>query len=130
MLLLCGFAGWASRHWPMLLPLAIRKRTGDALWASCIFFLITTVRPRWSTTRAAGLALAIAFTIEFGQIYHSSPWLENLRKTLFGRLVLGSGFSWLDQLAYIVGVAAVTPVDWWLLRQSRSNADHGQTRPT
>jgi hypothetical protein len=118
MLLACGAAGYASRRWPHYLPVLIRKRTGDAMWAAAIFALATVVKPRWSPARAAAVTLAIAFSIEFSQIYHR-PWLDRIRRTLFGRLVLGSGFSWLDQLAYVVGVVIVVLVDVCLSAERR-----------
>jgi hypothetical protein len=39
-------------------------------------------------------------TIEFSQLYHA-PWIDRVRQTVFGRLVLGSDFAWLDMGAYL-----------------------------
>ena len=34
-----------------------------------------------------------------------APWLDALRATLFGRLVLGQGFLWSDLVCYAAGIA-------------------------
>jgi hypothetical protein len=108
-------AGLASRQYPLPLPGPLAKRVGDALWATAAFVGLRLLRPRWTTRRVAVVALAVAFAVEFSQAYHQ-PQLDQFRSHGIGHLLLGSGFSWFDQMAYIVGVAAVLPVDAWLLR--------------
>jgi hypothetical protein len=49
------------------------------------------------------LSLLICYGIEFLQLYQAE-WIIELRKTLFGRYVLGQGFLWSDILAYTFGV--------------------------
>lgn len=48
------------------------------------------------------LSLLICYAIEFLQLYQAK-WIIELRKTLFGRYVLGQGFLWSDILAYTFG---------------------------
>lgn len=50
------------------------------------------------------LSLLICYGIEFLQLYQGE-WMIELRKTLFGRYVLGQGFLWTDILAYTFGIA-------------------------
>jgi hypothetical protein len=45
----------------------------------------------------------ICYGIEFLQLYQAE-WIIELRKTLFGRYVLGQGFLWTDILAYTFGI--------------------------
>jgi hypothetical protein len=125
LLLLLGAAGYLSRRYANDLPLPIRKRTGDALWASCIYMLIAMVRPSWSTLKVAAVALVISYSIEFSQIYHR-PWIDRIRATVLGRLILGTTFFWLDQLAYTIGIAAVIPLDFRLNRRNRSSKEQPQ----
>jgi hypothetical protein len=109
-------AGLASRRYARLLPVLIRKRTGDALWASAAFAGIGLLRPAWSTARVAGVALTVSFAVEFSQRYHA-PWIEHIRSYTLGHLLIGSGFYWLDLVAYVVGVAVVVPIDaGWVRR--------------
>ena len=115
-LLLMGFvlcAGYASRKYSHHLPVMIQKRTGDALWACAVFVLVAILRPRWPTFLITAVALTIAYSIEFSQIYHA-PWIDSIRATWPGRMILGTTFFWRDQLAYTIGIGALVPVDWWL----------------
>lgn len=50
------------------------------------------------------ISLVICYSIEFFQLCQDS-WIIAVRKTLFGRYVLGQGFLWTDLLAYTFGVA-------------------------
>lgn len=81
------------------------KYGGDALWALVVFLGWGFVLPTASTRLVAGLAVATSAVVEFGQLYHA-PWLDAVRATTLGRLVLGTTFAWGDLLAYLVGIAA------------------------
>jgi hypothetical protein len=95
--------GIGSRH-GIPVPRILHKSAGDILWATAVFLIIGMVWPRLSTARAAAFAMAFSVTIEFTQIYHA-PWIDAVRKTLPGALILGSGFAWADMGSYVVGVA-------------------------
>lgn len=49
------------------------------------------------------ISLITCYSIEFFQLYQAE-WIIALRKTLFGRYVLGQGFLWTDLAAYTFGV--------------------------
>ncbi|TAK80871.1 MAG: DUF2809 domain-containing protein [Aquabacterium sp.] len=95
--------GLASRRWPWLLPAWLGKYPGDALWATMVFFCFAWVLPAASTLRLAALALGTSWLVEFSQLVHA-PWLDAVRDTAPGHLVLGSTFTWLDLPAYAAGV--------------------------
>jgi len=95
--------GLLSRRFPDRLPAALGKYPGDALWATMVFFGIGFVFPRWPSVLAALSALAFSGCVEFSQLYQA-PWIESLRNTLAGRLILGRGFAWKDLAAYVVGI--------------------------
>ena len=59
--------------------------------------------PRLPTGDTAALALTISFLVETSQLCHS-PWIDAIRSTRLGALVLGSVFNWPDFPAYTVGV--------------------------
>jgi len=83
----------------------VRDMLGDALWAMMMFYWLGVLVPpaRWRLRTA--LALAICFGVEASQLYHR-PWLDEVRATLPGHLILGSGFDSRDFLSYSLGVAA------------------------
>lgn len=91
----------------------VAEHAGDTLWALLVFLLTALLLPSRTTWQLALAALAFAFIIEFSQLYQA-PWLDALRRSLPGRLVLGAGFLWIDLLRYTVGVilAALTDMLW------------------
>ena len=95
--------GLASRRFPGLFPAALGKYPGDALWALMVFFIWGMLRSCVSTSRLALFALLTAYLDEFSQIYQT-PWINGIRATTLGHLILGSTFSWWDMLSYTVGV--------------------------
>jgi len=97
-------AGLASRRYPWLLPAQLGKYPGDALWALMVLLLVGLARPGWSVGRVAAAALATSFAVEFSQLYQAD-WINAIRHTTLGHLVLGSTFNALDLLAYAMGVA-------------------------
>lgn len=95
--------GLASRKFSMF-PALLGAYPGDALWALMVFMIIAFIKPDLGTARLAGAALATAFAVEASQLYQAS-WINALRATTAGHLVLGTGFQWLDLCAYAIGVA-------------------------
>lgn len=59
-------------------------------------------KPRVSAFRLAGCVFLITCALEFLQAWHPA-WLEAIRRTLPGRLILGTTFDWLDFPPYAVG---------------------------
>ena len=75
---------------------------GDVLWAAMIYWgfkFLFAQEPK----KIAFYALIFCFSIEFSQLYHA-PWIDQIRNTRFGGLVLGFGFLWSDLGCYLVGV--------------------------
>jgi hypothetical protein len=102
--------GLASRAAPVLFPACLGKYPGDALWALMILFGIAFLRPDIRPLRLALLALAVSWLVELSQLYQA-PWINAVRATRLGHLVLGSGFHWPDLLAYAIGVLAGLMID-------------------
>lgn len=100
--------GLASRAAP--LPWWLAKTAGDALYATMMFWIVGWLRPRASTARVALIATAVCFAIELAQAIHA-PWLDGVRATLPGRLVLGQGFHALDLACYVVGAVLAAGIE-------------------
>ncbi|MFC4477743.1 DUF2809 domain-containing protein [Flavobacterium chungangensis] len=79
---------------------------GDFLYAVMIYFLVRIFLPFKNAFAIGCLSLLICYGIEFLQLYQAD-WIVALRKTLFGRYVLGQGFLWEDILAYTFGIFVV-----------------------
>lgn len=72
----------------------------------------------------AGISLVLAFAVEVSQLYHA-PWIDGIRSTTLGGLVLGFGFLWSDLVCYLVGIAAgslaeLTVRRWRKMRETNS----------
>ena len=95
--------GLASRKYPTMLPSFVGKYPSDVLWALMVFLGWAFCKPQASTRTIASLAFATSCLVEFSQLYQA-PWINSIRSTTPGHLVLGSTFSWMDIAAYAVGV--------------------------
>jgi len=103
-------AGLGSRMFGNSLPALVATYAGDTLYATMVFVGLAIVAPRWSTARLAVTALACSCAIEVSQLYHA-PWIDVIRNTLPGALVLGYGFLWSDLACYAAGVALAAGVE-------------------
>ena len=114
-------AGLASRVWARALPWWLAKNAGDALYATMMVFGIGFLATRARTSRVAAAALAVCFAVEFSQLYQA-PWIDAVRATLPGHLVLGQGFNAFDLVCYAVGVAIGVAIERGVLHR-RAIAD-------
>lgn len=113
--------GLASRKFPWLFPAFFGKYPGDSLWALMVFLGWAWCKPSTSTRNITALAFATSCLVEFSQLYQA-PWLNSIRSTTLGHLVLGSTFSWFDIVAYAVGVLVGALIHASLLGSSRFSA--------
>jgi len=106
LILLTVAAGLASRssladH----LPAVVTTYAGDTLWALTLFLVLGFTFPKTCTGGIAITALILAFAVEFSQLYQAG-WINAVRDTRIGALILGHGFLWSDLICYAAGVAA------------------------
>jgi len=95
--------GLSSRKFAFALPELLNDYLGDALWALMIFIGFGFLFPKIETKRLAFISLIFCYGIEMSQLYHAE-WIDNIRATTLGGLVLGYGFLWSDLVAYTIGV--------------------------
>ena len=67
-----------------------------------VFWGFGLLAPRARTWRVAVAAVAFCFAIELLQLYQA-PWIDAVRATTPGRLVLGQGFHAFDLVCYVIG---------------------------
>ncbi|MBY0598997.1 ribosomal maturation YjgA family protein [Bacillus bingmayongensis] len=96
--------GLGSRKFAYALPTLLNDYLGDALWALMIFIGFGFLFHKMETKKVALLSLLFCYGIEMSQLYHAE-WIDNIRATTLGGLVLGYGFLWSDLLAYTIGVS-------------------------
>ena len=105
-------AGLASRSpAAAMLPDFILVYAGDTLWALMMFLMLGFAFPAARTEALAAAALGICFAVEFGQLIQVE-WLERLRSSRAGALVLGRGFLATDLICYAAGVTLGVAGEW------------------
>ena len=116
--------GLATRRFDQTLPAFVVSHFGDALWTVAAYLSLAFVFPRWNSLRLGLVAYGLSICVEFSQLL-DWPWLNAIRATKFGHLVLGSDFVWIDLVRYFCGAATATVFDWlwhrWL-KQSASQS--------
>lgn len=92
------------------LPQIISSYSGDALWALMVFFLFSFLFNKKSTIFILVISIIFSYGIEISQLYHA-PWIDSIRATTLGGLILGFGFLWSDLICYIVGIVIGAIID-------------------
>ena len=95
--------GLASRKFSGFLPGIIAAYSGDILWSLMVYWIFRFISPKASPIKTAIAAIAFSYLIEISQLYHAQ-WIDNIRRTTIGALILGFGFLWSDIICYTIGV--------------------------
>lgn len=94
-------AGYLLRfHAP--LPAHTRDALGGAAYVLAVSLGLLALFPRLTARTAAALGLSITCAVEFSQLV-SLPWIDAIRGTHLGRLMLGTTFAWSDFGPYSAG---------------------------
>ena len=91
---------------------------GDVLWALMVYWLLCFLFLKGSICRITGYSLCFCYSIELSQLYQAE-WINFVRSTRLGGLVLGYGFLWSDLLAYSVGIGLGASIEWGYSRLRR-----------
>jgi len=113
---IAGIVSIASRNFPDYIPDVISHYGGDILWAFAMFFLLSIFIPGTSALLRALITLGISWIVELSQFYHD-PWIDYLRSTVIGGLILGFSFSLADILCYLVGIILAAAFETLILEQ-------------
>ena len=97
--MLLGFATQVSAapHW-------VARGLGGTFYVLAGIFFLLTLLPAARPARVCGFALGATLAVEFAQLWHPA-WLESIRATRPGALVLGTTFQWADFPYYFLGGA-------------------------
>ncbi|WP_270647593.1 DUF2809 domain-containing protein [Paeniclostridium hominis] len=104
------FMGLLSRKFMFIFPRNIAPFIGDMLWAMMVYFGFRFLFPKLNITKSLVLAFLFSFSIEISQLYQAQ-WINNIRNTIIGGLILGHGFLFEDLISYIIGIILGCAVD-------------------
>lgn len=106
--------GLLVRYKKAWFPDIVNLYLGDILYAFMMYYIVSFVAIDKRGIPKAIIALLLCFAIEFAQLYQAD-WINAIRQTLPGRLILGSGFLWSDLLAYTIGAGVALLSDKFIL---------------
>ena len=109
-------AGLLVRFAPLGLPWFVMKYGGSTLWAAMIYWTLAIVWPKGRPLRLGWVAGGIALLAELQRLYDAA-WLDALRASLPGVLLLGRYFSLWDIVAYWLAIAVVALLDGLVIRR-------------
>ncbi|KGK87009.1 DUF2809 domain-containing protein [Clostridium sp. HMP27] len=110
--------GLLSRKMDNIIPDFLNTYLGDALWALMVFFIFGFIFRDSETKKIALIGILFCYLIELSQLYHAN-WIDSIRKTTLGGLVLGYGFLWSDLLAYAIGIGIGITIEIFLSKLRR-----------
>lgn len=123
--------GISSRAFTDQLPLFISSHAGDALWGSMVYLGFRVLLTRHKLFLPLILSLIVSFGIEFSQLYQED-WINGIRSSLLGGLILGKGFLWIDLIRYSAGIGITFVLDglclWLGLRTGEFKMVPGQKK--
>lgn len=102
--------GLLSRKFMFIFPRNIAPFIGDMLWAMMVYFGFRFLFPKLNITKSLVLAFLFSFSIEISQLYQAQ-WINNIRNTIIGGLILGHGFLFEDLISYSIGIILGCVVD-------------------
>nr|WP_102716232.1 DUF2809 domain-containing protein [Paenibacillus castaneae] len=102
--------GLGSRAFADSLPVFVANHFGDALWAAMIYLGVRTIWVHMSLMRAVLISAIFCYGIEFSQLYQAD-WINSIRRTLLGSLILGSSYVTIDLVRYTVGIGIAFLID-------------------
>lgn len=102
--------GLASRNFSHLLSEFVAENAGDILWSMMVYFGFRFLFVRKRLFTAILFSFLFSFGIEFSQLYQAD-WINQLRGTVVGALVLGKGFLTVDLFRYTTGIVLASVMD-------------------
>ena len=105
--------GLLSRKFMIYLPNSIAPYLGDILWATMVYFGFKFLFPKIKKQKGILISIIFSYGIEISQLYQAQ-WINSIRATTLGSLVLGHGFLWSDLICYTIGILLGFSLDYLL----------------
>lgn len=109
-IVLCIAFGLGSRMYQEFLPVFLAEHAGDVLWAMMVYFGLRFILVQKDVHVALFVGFLFCFAIEFSQLYQAD-WLNDIRGTVLGGLILGKGFLFIDFIRYTSGLLIAIIID-------------------
>lgn len=107
--------GILSRKFMFIFPKLIAPFIGDLLWAMMIYFGLRFLMSKKNISKAFLIAIPFSFSIEISQLYQAN-WINSIRNTILGGLILGHGFLYEDLISYSIGITMGVIFDNYVIK--------------
>lgn len=107
LLIVTLISGLLSRSQLIDLPEFIVMYAGDFLWTLLVYYLFAFTFNKQAIIKILFYALTFSYLIEISQFYQAD-WINEIRRTRMGALVLGHTFIWSDIVCYTAGAVTGT----------------------
>ena len=117
-LVLAPLAGIGSRLSGDL-PVFIQSHAGDFFWAVAAYVLVSLFFHKKKIFSRSIIAFLFAVLVEILQLA-DWPVLEVIRSFPAGKLLIGTGFLWMDFIRYAAGIVFISLIEGLLFYKKRS----------
>lgn len=107
--------GVGSRKFGEYLPKFIVLYAGDVLWAMMVYVGFAFIFNKVTYKKITIMAFIFSYAIEFSQLYQAS-WINSIRATTIGALVLGHGFLFTDLICYSLGIGIALAIEKFIIK--------------
>lgn len=114
-LIIVMLLGIGSRKFGEYLPKFIVLYAGDVLWAMMVYVGFAFIFNKVTYKKITIMAFIFSYAIEFSQLYQAS-WINSIRATTIGALVLGHGFLFTDLICYSLGIGIALAIEKFIIK--------------
>lgn len=107
-------AGLSTRVFAEYLPNFVSMHFGDSLWAAMIYCGFRVIGVKKPLVGSFILSMLFCIAIEFSQLYQAD-WINAIRDTVLGGLILGKGFLAIDLIRYTIGIMLIYIADRFIV---------------
>ena len=98
------------------IPQLIYPYIGDVLYATMMFWVFACFYPNKISSKLLYYSIGLCFIIECSQLYQAE-WINEIRYTKLGGLILGFGFLWTDLICYTIGGLLAYKIDVYIKKE-------------
>ncbi len=84
-----------------------------------LYLTLAFIFNKWSVMNLWIFTVQISFMVEISQLYQAD-WINSIRSTLLGALLLGHGFLWSDFACYALGATMGKALDSFFIKKSEA----------
>lgn len=109
----CLWLALATRKYTNFFHPFIIEFGGDVLWAAGFMFILRAIFLKYNLVKLSIVCYVLGAVNELLQLYQAH-WIQSIRATYIGRLMLGVGFVATDFVCYLLGTLIAFVIIWFI----------------